>query len=74
MAWTLSFELFFYLLLGVALAVRRPRWRCALITAPSLLALVRGLLTGTAASVQATSPLTLLVSPYQWDYLLGCPW
>ena len=71
-AWTLSFELFFYLLLGVALAVRHPRWRWALIAAPSLLALVYGLVTGTAAFAKATSPLTLLASPYQWEFLLGC--
>ena len=40
-AWTLSFELFFYVLLGVSLAFRRPAWRWGLILIPSVLALIR---------------------------------
>lgn len=72
MAWTLSFELFFYLLLGIALGVRHPRRRWVLIAAPSLLALLQSLFTGSVAFTQASSPLSLLASPYQWEFLLGC--
>jgi hypothetical protein len=70
-ARTLSFELFFYLLLGLSLILPRPRWRWGLIAAPSLAAL---LFTAAGASVdfgQATNFITLLASPYQWEFLLG---
>lgn len=43
-----------------------------MIAAPSLLALLRCLFTGSAAFDQASSSLTLLASPYQWEFLLGC--
>lgn len=39
---------------------------------PQLLALVHWLLTGTAGFTQATIPHTLLASPYQWEFLIGC--
>ncbi|MCS5704708.1 acyltransferase [Synechococcus sp. FGCU-3] len=72
-AWTLTFEVFFYLLLGVALALRSPHWRLCCIAAPSLLAVVLPLMSGVSVGfVQATSLATLLASPYQLEFLLGC--
>lgn len=71
-AWTLSFELFFYLLLGLSLALRRPLWRWGLILVPSLLALLRVAAARSVDFGQATSLLTLLDSPFQWEFLLGC--
>ncbi|MDC0315946.1 acyltransferase family protein, partial [Synechococcus sp. AH-551-G15] len=71
-AWTLSFELFFYLLLGISLTLPKPSWRWSLLAAPSLLAL---LLSAAGASVEfgkVTGPITLLVAPYQMEFLLGC--
>ena len=72
MAWTLTFEVFFYLLLGVALALRLPRWRWCCIAAPSLLAVVLPLSGVSVGFGQATSLATLLASPYQLEFLLGC--
>ena len=71
-AWTLSFELFFYVLLGVSLAFRRPAWRWGLILIPSVLALVRVTSLRSVEFGQATTTLTLLANPYQWEFLLGC--
>ncbi len=71
-AWTLSFELFFYLLLGLSLAFRRPLWRWSLILIPSVLALLRVAALRSVEFGQATTPLTLLANPYQWEFLLGC--
>lgn len=71
-AWTLSFELFFYLLLGLSLALRGPTWRWGLILIPSVLALVRVAALRSLEFGQATTPLTLLANPYQWEFLLGC--
>lgn len=72
MAWTLSFELFFYVLLGLSLAFRRPAWRWSLILIPSVLALLRVAALRSVEFGQATTPLTLLANPYQWEFLLGC--
>ena len=71
-AWTLSFELFFYILLGLSLALRRPFWRWGLILIPSMLALLRVAASRSVEFGQATTPLTLLANPYQWEFLLGC--
>lgn len=72
MAWTLSFELFFYLVLGLSLVLRQPLWRWSLILFPSLLALLRVVATRSVDFGQATSLITLLASPFQWEFLLGC--
>lgn len=71
-AWTLSFEIFFYLLLGLSLVLRQSLWRWVLILFPSLLALLRVAATRSVDFGEATSPVTLLASPYQWEFLLGC--
>ena len=71
-AWTLSFELFFYLLLGLSLVLRQPIWRWGLILVPSLLAMIRVAAAGSIEFGQATNPFTLLSSPYQCEFLLGC--
>jgi len=67
-AWTLSFELFFYLLLGLSLALRQSIWRWCLILAPSLLAMMRVATAGSIEFGQATNPFTLLSSPYQGSF------
>jgi peptidoglycan/LPS O-acetylase OafA/YrhL len=71
-AWTLSFELFFYLLLGLSLAFHRPNWSWGLISIPSVLALLRALVMRSVEFSQATTQFTLLTNPYQWEFLLGC--
>jgi hypothetical protein len=71
-AWTLSFELFFYLLLGLSLAFKNSVWRLGLIAAPSLSVLLMYAVGAGIAFGQATDPLMLLASPYQFEFLLGC--
>lgn len=71
-AWTLTFEVFFYLLLSLALALPRPSWRWSLIAAPSLLALLFTAAGGSVGFGRASGLITLLASPYQWEFLLGC--
>ena len=71
-AWTLTYEIFFYLLLGVALALRLHCWRWCCLAAPSLLAVVLPLSGVSVGFGQATSLATLLASPYQLEFLLGC--
>ena len=72
MACTLSFELFFYIFLGLSLALRRPIWRWGLFLILSLLALLRVAASRSVEFGQATTPLILLANPYQWEFLLGC--
>jgi peptidoglycan/LPS O-acetylase OafA/YrhL len=71
-AWTLSYELFFYLLLGLSLAFKNSVWRLGLIAAPSLSALLMYSVGAGIAFGKATDPLMLLASPYQFEFLLGC--
>jgi exopolysaccharide production protein ExoZ len=71
-AWTLSFELFFYVLLVLSLAFRRPALRWGLILIPSVLALIWVSAMRRVEFGQANTPLTLLANPYQWEFLLGC--
>lgn len=71
MAWTLSFEIFFYGLLVLSLTVRHPFWYWGLFLVPSLLALFRCASIGSVNFAEATSPFMLLASPYQWEFLLG---
>lgn len=70
-AWTLTFEVFFYILLGVALVLLLPRLRWCCIAAPSLLAIALPLSGGSVGFVQATTFATLLASPYQLEFLLA---
>lgn len=72
MAWTLSFELFFYLLLGLSLTLRHTFWRWSFILIPSVLALLRVATMGSVEFGKATTLFTLLANPYQWEFLLGC--
>ena len=72
MAWTLSFELFFYSLLGISLTLPKTSWRWSLIAAPSLLALLLSAAGATVGFGKATGLITLLASPFQLEFLLGC--
>ena len=73
-AWTLTFEVFFYLLLGVALALRLPRWRWCCIAAPSLLAVVLPLSGVSVGFGQATSLARFWLVPISWSFCWGVLW
>jgi exopolysaccharide production protein ExoZ len=70
-AWTLTFEVFFYLLLSFSLTIQRLSLRLLLVSAPSFLALLMSEVVASVGFGKATSLITLLASPCQWEFLLG---
>ena len=71
-AWTLSYEVFFYIIVCLTLFLRLNAARWLIVLFPSMAGLVAILCGRPIEFNKATDFAELFLSPYQWEFLIGC--
>jgi peptidoglycan/LPS O-acetylase OafA/YrhL len=71
-AWTLTYELFFYSLVALSISFASIPGRLAAVAAPSLTALVYALVANSFGKADTNSFWGLLVSAYNLEFFMGC--
>ena len=73
-AWTLTYEIFFYIIVWLTLLPSLNKIRWLIISLPSAAGLAAILCGRTLEFNRASSFVELMLSPYQWEFLIGCIW